>query len=92
MVPRDSKLVFKFISTLSFIMLKNGQTYFKKLAVLTLSRKIWGNALRKIIDSIDLFHTSVLFPKSLKTSKASGFLVFLEGIERDQWNEMGQSD
>ena len=73
-------------------MLKNGQTYFKKLAVLTLSRKIWGNALRKIIDSIDLFHTSVLFPKSLKTSKASGFLVFLEGIERDQWNEMGQSD
>ena len=74
------------------ILLKTCGAQIKASLRLSFVRKFWGNALRNIVDSIDLFHTSVLFPKSLKTLKASGFLVFLEGIEKDQWNEMGQSD
>ena len=35
------------------------------------------------------FHATGLFRYPLKTSEYKGFLMFSEGIERDQWHEMG---
>ena len=35
------------------------------------------------------FHTTGLFPKSLKTSENQFFLIISGGVERDQWNERG---
>ena len=38
---------------------------------------------------INTFHVTGLFLYPLKTSENQRFLMFSEGIERDQWHEMG---